>query len=178
MITSSSSNSTESGAIDVAEYDYPTEPMRWVVEEVLHDHLLFGYARRDETPQFDADGALLPPTRHCVYTLECQQPVVPDFDAYVNRKLEQRTDDKAPIRWDSAALSASRVFYVGYTGNIFERLVRHTCDAQSGSLFTAVFPPERLHRIDWYETKAEAGKAETDTADEMRSTEDWFVYSI
>jgi predicted GIY-YIG superfamily endonuclease len=82
-----------------------------------------------------------------------------------------------PPRWVKEAVEHDRLFYVGVSKHMVDRLHEHAIG--TGPDFTQVFPPVRLLNIDWYSTLSKSIWAKPKKADYLdRDFPDAFVYSV
>jgi len=106
---------------------------------------------------------------YAVYVLECSSP---------NRRNEiEDPHDGRKIKVDQA-LAHDRLFYVGWTKNIVQRICQHNRGLSKAAKFTQQYPPINIQEIRWYESERIARQKESDVAKEYENQTREAVRSI
>lgn len=69
--------------------------------------------------------------------------------------------------WIDIAYEVDNILYVGWSNRVNHRIAEHVKGSREGAFFTHVFPPTKVRRIDWYNSKEEALAAEEKTAEDL-----------
>lgn len=116
--------------------------------------------------------AITPPEPYAVYALELTRP------SSVS-EAKQRAKDRigmAPGHVRRAAKSYP-ILYVGMTGRMPERLLEHLEGGDEAADATAIFPPNAIYKIEWFESYREAEIREQGLARDLREGyPDGFTY--
>lgn len=119
---------------------------------------------------------------YAVYVLDCT-PLIGEERESV-RSLRARASEKLTngvrlnkIEEAAAALNnGKRIYYVGFTNDVVDRVGRHLGGAAKGSgTFTHTFPPQYLVEVRWFEYERDARSAERQRASDL-SDENSFGY--
>lgn len=111
---------------------------------------------------------------HSVYVLDCTPPINEESNSLESLRArvaeKERTGDIF-IKMEEAAAAVTRgerIYYVGYTNNVIDRVTRHVGGASYGSAkFTHTFRPQALVEVNWYDTEAVARNRERQRAQEL-----------
>lgn len=120
---------------------------------------------------------------HCVYVIDCTPPI--DAESTSLKQLraqaeETQEEGNSLDQLEQAAASLTdgeRVYYIGYTNDVVDRVARHRGGASyGGGTFTNTFHPQALVDVSWFETEQEAREMEGQIADELTEDGRWFGY--
>lgn len=130
----------------------------------------------EQVPSLD-DGYL-------VYVLDCTPPLG-DEEGWRTKLLRREAREKRErgerlTDRECAAIAVTegkRLYYVGYTGDLIDRLNRHIEGASAGGAeFLNIFNPQRLVEVSHYQTEEAAIRAESHRASELARRTDSFSY--
>lgn len=119
---------------------------------------------------------------YAVYVLDCTPSVgeesesIRSLRAHVDRKLSEEANLDKMENAAAALNDGKRIYYVGFTNDVVDRVGRHLGGAAKGSGdFTNTFSPRYLVEIRWFEHERNARSAERQRASDL-SNEDSFGY--
>lgn len=119
---------------------------------------------------------------HAVYVLDCTAPrdAEPISLSQLRARVEKEREKRELSGRDKAAASLTdgeRVYYVGYTNDVVDRVARHCGGASyGGGTFTNTFPPQAIVDVTWFETEQEARRMEAQIAAELTEDGERFAY--
>lgn len=95
-------------------------------------------------------------------------------------RVHEKPDGEALTKLERAAEALSRgerVYYVGYTNDVIDRISRHLGGASHGSAqFTHTFRPKAVAEITWYDDEQTARRRERERAQELTIPGEAFGY--
>ncbi|WP_147302049.1 hypothetical protein [Haloferax sp. Atlit-4N] len=118
-----------------------------------------------------------------VYVLDCTPPM--DGEKASIRSLRARVSEKQEAgdslskmeRAAACVTDGERVYYVGYTNDVADRVMRHRAGAaQSGVKFTNTFSPQVLVDVEWFDSEVTARHNERTTASDLTEIGSRFAY--
>ena len=127
------------------------------------------------------------PDRYAVYVLECEgydsngydtdEKFKKDWEYWASAQDFDGYDPYEPERWAWAAYYADRVFYVGQTNSLHQRLLDHQSAPEATSIFNVVFQPMCVETVEWVSTRKQSLELEKEVADEYSDrSKGWFSY--
>ncbi|RDI70541.1 GIY-YIG nuclease family protein [Halopelagius longus] len=107
--------------------------------------------------------------RPCVYIIECKCP---------NKISNIEQPHEGPMVRVGEGLTSKRLFYVGSSIRIIERLYEHNRGLTGAAKFTQQYRPIELVELRWYNSKEQAREQESIVAEEYRENGNgsWHVY--
>jgi predicted GIY-YIG superfamily endonuclease len=115
--------------------------------------------------------------RYAVYVLDCTLPPEGERSLSQQYRIQQAYDLIESQSRDLShkdheikdAAEAERVYYVGQTNDVLDRIDRHLAGTGKGggSWFTHALDPNHLEEVHWYSTEAESCDGEEEVADEI-----------
>jgi hypothetical protein len=155
---------------------------------ILDDESHLSYGKRADDVMKELTGNENPrkqPKDYATYVIECEgyddaaygteDKFLSDWEYWATTEhFTQRYD---PPNWAWAAYYADRVFYIGQTSCLFDRLLDHIECPEKTSIVNCVFDPMRVERVEWCESKKESKQLEEKLADEYSNRgKGWFAY--
>lgn len=135
----------------------------WRQVDPCPDECLCHLSERNELIQMISEVSIDSPPyyQHGVYVLECGKPRTDEAKQTAYRTLER---GNIP-RFIDAAKSADRLFYVGLSQRLLDRLWMILFNTQTD--FLQIYPPVRLLRVDWHATLAASRRAKNEVAEAL-----------
>lgn len=80
----------------------------------------------------------------------------------------QHADGPIYPQWIDSAYEADEIYYVGMSNDVSRRITDHVLGTKSGAMFTKLFPPVKIHDVEYFETRKEAKKKEQEVAEDLK----------
>lgn len=121
--------------------------------------------------------------KFAVYVLDCTPSHLSEREAMWELRRDSLAKHEGGYElsekeWYAQALNeGERIYYVGQTKNIVDRMSRHHEGAASGGgYFTNFFKPRGVFDISWYDSEAEAREGEVKRAAELNQSDESRAY--
>ena len=164
-----------------AELEVPSRPTP--AESPFPDRLLIDEATEEEIRDWVSERRAESQYNHVIYTLDCTPPIGEESESINKQLAKAAKSDSAGTSQDEfqraagELLSGSRIYYVGYTSDVVDRIHRHQGGgAYGGAAFTNTYHPQALVDVEFYETEAEARRHEGLVARKLLKKDDSFSY--
>lgn len=164
-----------------SDLEVPSRPAP--AESPFPDRLLLDGATEGEIRDWVSERRPASQYNHTIYTLDCTPPVGEESES-VKKQLAKAVDsDSASTSQDefqraaAELLAGGRVYYVGYTNDVVDRVFRHQGGgAYGGAAFTNTYQPRALVDVEFYETESDARRHEGLVARKLLRKDDSFSY--